>query len=244
MRLTPRNIGSLVLGLGGAAMLAVGLFYLLNTGSCASGGPYVTARSCPAGTGRLTFLLIAGTVVWLAGLVLSEEGLVKPGTGQAVWTLGFTGIGVTVLAKALLQDSMPPDSRLGAVIVGAVFIPMGLAVGVGGLLQLRRERTRQRPRPTVPDTPERRLHRLRSTGALTRAEFVRLKHDPPADILALVQRLADQREAGELTDAEFETTKRQVLQGCRRPPREKGSHGGRPCATTRGHRRSVHCGRR
>ncbi|MET7403298.1 SHOCT domain-containing protein [Dactylosporangium sp. NPDC005572] len=213
MRLTLRNIGSLVLGLGGAVMMAVGLFYLLNTGSCASGGPYVTARQCPAGTGSLVFLLIGGTVVWLSGLVLSEEGLAKAGTGQAVWTLGFTGIGVTILAKALLQDSMPADSRLGALIMGAVFIPMGLVVGIGGLLQLRRDRARQGPGPTTPDTPERRLHRLRSTGALTRAEFVRLKPDPPADILSLVQQLADRREAGELTDDQFEAQKRQVLQG-------------------------------
>ncbi|HEY0696587.1 MAG TPA: SHOCT domain-containing protein, partial [Micromonospora sp.] len=126
-------------------------------------------------------------------------------------------IGVAVLVKALAQDAMPPDARLGAALVGVVFIPMGLVLGGIGLLQLRRRRAIPRPRKRGPrpdsGTPLRQLHRLRSSGLLTRAEFDALKTEPPADRLALVRQLADLRASGVLTPDEFEAKKRDVLAG-------------------------------
>ena len=51
----------------GLAAFAFGLWQLVKTGSCASGGPYVSARPCPAGTGLHIGALIAGVFVSLAG---------------------------------------------------------------------------------------------------------------------------------------------------------------------------------
>jgi hypothetical protein len=51
----------------GIAGFAFGLWQLVKTGTCASGGPYVSARPCPAGTGLYVGALIAGVFVFLAG---------------------------------------------------------------------------------------------------------------------------------------------------------------------------------
>jgi hypothetical protein len=217
MRGSVRDALSVVVGLVGLVMLGIGLDRMLNTGSCASGGPYVSARPCPDDTVWWTVLLAGGMIIWMAGLVLSRQGLVQPGTGQLLWTAGFAGLGATALIKAGVQDSMPADARLGAYIVGALCIPMGLAVGIAGLVQLRRERRRARKaeRPRAPDTPERRLQRLRSTGVLTRAEFERLRAtiaDPgTAERLAILQQLAEDNAAGRLAEAEYADRKRATL---------------------------------
>jgi hypothetical protein len=70
----------------GLAAFGFGLWQLVKTGSCASGGPYVSARPCPAGTGLHIGALIAGIFVFLAGGALfatrgrpsTEPGLPPP----------------------------------------------------------------------------------------------------------------------------------------------------------------------
>ncbi|MGB2572112.1 SHOCT domain-containing protein [Micromonospora citrea] len=73
------------------------------------------------------------------------------------------------------------------------------------------------------------LNDLRSTGALTRAEFDALKADlalsepddqrkPAVDRVALIRQLADQRASGALSTEEFEARKRSVMLGRRVEP--------------------------
>jgi hypothetical protein len=62
-----RGAAGLALMAVGLAAFAFGLWQLVKTGSCASGGPYVSARPCPAGTGAYVAALIAGVFVFLAG---------------------------------------------------------------------------------------------------------------------------------------------------------------------------------
>jgi uncharacterized membrane protein len=59
-------VGLLLMAVGLAA-LGFGLYHLTKTGTCASGGPYVSARPCPSGTGLHIAALIAGVFVFLAG---------------------------------------------------------------------------------------------------------------------------------------------------------------------------------
>ena len=217
MRVSVRDALSVVVGLAGLVALGIGLDRMLNTGSCTSGGPYISTRTCPSDEIWWTLLLVLGLLAWLAGIFISRQGLVKPGTGQLLWTVGFAGLGTAVVIKAAVQDSMPADARLGAFIIGGVFIPMGLAAGIMGLVQLRRERPRDdtaRRRPSS-DTPERVLRRLRSTGVLSRAEFERLRDaiDEPGTLhrLAELQRLAGERAAGRLGEREFADGKRAAL---------------------------------
>jgi hypothetical protein len=57
----------IVLMLVGVAAFAFGLYHLVKTGTCASGGPYVSARPCPSGTGAWVGSLIGGIFVFLIG---------------------------------------------------------------------------------------------------------------------------------------------------------------------------------
>lgn len=222
-----REIASLVIGLIGVVLLGMGLNQVLDIGSCASGGSYAVTRPCPEGSDGVFWLAMAGALLWILGMLVSTR-IFTPGAGMILWTAGFAGGGAALLVKVLNQSSMPPDSRLGASIVAAVFLPMGLIVGIIGLVQLwlRRRggvRTADRRRRTAParavNDPWLRfksLNDLRSTGALTRAEFDALKADGPAgDRVAQIRKLAEQRASGALSTEAFEARKRSVMLGVR-----------------------------
>jgi hypothetical protein len=245
MKAVVREVVSLVVGLIGLVLLAIALDNVLDIGSCASGGSYAIARPCPEGTDTSFWLLMVGALMWILAIMASKGGFYAPGAGQFLWTAGFFGGGTALLVKALTQQSMPPDSKLGASIMAAVFMPMGLTVGIIGIVQLvlRRRAGRNGPRWKRTGDPRRRgrpagaastpwsrrkaLNDLRSTGALTRAEFDALKADladladpgpdrpqpPTIDRVALIRQLADQRASGTLSTEEFEIGKRRVMLG-------------------------------
>lgn len=54
----------MAVGLGG---FLFGLYEVMKTGTCASGGPYVSARECPSSTPYYIGAVIAGIFVFLAG---------------------------------------------------------------------------------------------------------------------------------------------------------------------------------
>ncbi|WP_433199963.1 SHOCT domain-containing protein [Dactylosporangium sp. CS-047395] len=223
MNTLARQVVSLVVGLAGIVLLGIGINTVLDIGSCSSGGPYVSVRPCPEGTGTVFWLMILGVFGWVAGMLLSPRQFFAPGAGQVLWTVAFAGGGVALLVKVLTQP-MPPDAKLGASIMAAVFVPMGLGVGIVGVVQLIRRRpgkpSKKEPVSTVPvdDAWSRMkaLNDLRSTGALTRAEFTALR-DAPGDSaagrVALIRELQQRRERGALSTSEFESGKRRVLSG-------------------------------
>jgi hypothetical protein len=213
MRGTPRDWFGIGAGVAGIVAMAFALNDMLNTGSCASGGPYVSVRACPDDEIWWILLLSLGTVAWIVGIISSRTGLAEWGTGQALWVGGFVGVGLAVLAKAIVQDSMPPDARLGAYIVGGVFIPIGISflfaarfMPSGG--------GRRIPKPR-PDTALGLLHRLRSLGELTRAEYKQIKADidspGAAALVSELQSLVDGRDAGRISQREFNERKRALL---------------------------------
>jgi hypothetical protein len=244
MKLTVREMLSLTLGLGGIALLGLGMSHILDTGTCGSGGPHAIARECPEGSGVWGVLLPVGFFVWFVGLFVSKGGLVKPGAGQVIWTVGFAGGGLALLLKAFTQSSLGPGSSLGIYIMASIFIPLGVAIWIPTAVRfLRRRRTgpgsqqtdaevgghASRPVGRTEAAGDRRarrkqLNELRSSGALTRAEFDRLKgdqaapvldgsHEPAGDRLALIQQLAALKASGILTTEEFEAKKRTVMLG-------------------------------
>jgi Short C-terminal domain len=237
MNTVVREIASLVVGLTGVVLMAVGLGRAIDIGTCASGGPYAITRPCPEGSDMVFWMLLAGMIMWVAGMFVSLR-IFEPGAGQVLWVAGFAGGGGAVLVKVLTESSMPPDARLGASIVAAVFIPMGLVVGLVGVVQLVRKRrgveaarsrdqnARQDGSTSATDAWSRlkALNDLRSTGALTRAEFDALKADLAArepdgpweltmERIATIRQLAKQRTSGALSTAAFEARKRGVLLG-------------------------------
>ena len=62
-----RLFGGLALMLGGAALLVLGTYQLIDTGTCASGGPYVSARPCPENTGWWIAADIVSVPIFIAG---------------------------------------------------------------------------------------------------------------------------------------------------------------------------------
>jgi hypothetical protein len=69
------TILGLGIGLGSAAAFAWGLYNLVDTGTCASGGPYVSARECPDDTvWHMLAVIIAPLVGPTAALFLAFRG--------------------------------------------------------------------------------------------------------------------------------------------------------------------------
>ena len=120
-----------------------GINQLLQIGTCASGGPYVSARECPDGIGGLVLALIGGVLgLFIAAGVYLSRGKPPGGARQpdnaAVVIWFWTGLFWSLAAGALLgvwgPDANPgPGGKTGRLIVGF----MGLVMGAGGLLALR-----------------------------------------------------------------------------------------------------------
>jgi hypothetical protein len=240
MKVSVRETLSLVFGLGGVAMLGIAISKMLDVGTCGSGGPHAIARECPHGSGVLGALLPVGFFVWLISLFVSKAGLTKPGAGQVVWTVGFAGGGTALLLKAWTDPTLGPGSYLAIYLMAGIFIPFGIAIWIPALLRLRRGRRAGPETGTTTATPKadagptrgvsgrrarmQQLNRLRSSGALTRAEFDQLKREPAGpvvdghpepsrDRLALIQQLAGLKASGILSAEEFEAKKQTVMLG-------------------------------
>jgi Short C-terminal domain/Protein of unknown function (DUF3592) len=120
----------------GASIVAIdwGIYHLIRTGTCSSGGPYVSARPCPPGTGGHILAVIGGVFGGLIGVGVwaargrSEERRESPyPLPLLMWTLLFCGIALSGL-YAVLGPAAPEDAPKGtAIFLAALFIPMGLA---------------------------------------------------------------------------------------------------------------------
>lgn len=120
----------------GASIVAIdwGIYHLIRTGTCASGGPYVSARPCPPGTGGHILAVMGGVfggligvAVWAArGRADTRKESPYP-LALLMWTLLFCGIALSGL-YAVLGPAAPDDAPKGtAIFLAALFIPMGLA---------------------------------------------------------------------------------------------------------------------
>ncbi|GAA3268598.1 SHOCT domain-containing protein [Dactylosporangium vinaceum] len=222
MKISVREVLSLMIGLGGVALLASGIYHLLDVGTCGTGGPHVIARECPQGSGIWGVLLPIGLFLWFIGLFVSKQGLVKPGAGQIVWSALFAGGGFALLYLVLTQPDLGPGAELAAYIMAAVFLPLGVGIWIPSLLKLRRKPPGGPEAQTTEATVAgdrtawmQQLHRLLGDEALTRAEFDRLARDPAGSggRVALIQQLADLRASGLLSAEEFTAKKHTVLLG-------------------------------
>ena len=138
-----RVIANLLAGivtLGALAAFELSLVHLLETGTCASGGPYVSARQCPSGTGTwiagLTLSIFVGLI---SSLVFVATARGKVGWGSILFGAFFTITAVVAGYAALFDDKAvsAPGAQLGGLIVAGVFLPMGLIPLILGIKALR-----------------------------------------------------------------------------------------------------------
>jgi len=123
--------------IGGLMLGAYAIHELVQIGTCASGGPYVSRRPCPPGTeykilaifGALA-LLFVGRIVW-AFRGRGDDGLGTFRFGSALWVVGWLTLDGTLLVAAF-GPAAPSGAgssgwQVAAVINAVIGIPIGLA---------------------------------------------------------------------------------------------------------------------
>lgn len=212
-----------LLGLGiAAASIALatwGLYGLVRTGTCASGGAYQVVAPCPEGTGLRVGGLVGGIVATLVGAgIYAMRGQGRGGRRGAAGALAM-GLLMISLSVASLVAAFGPastdraDSKLGAAIASFVLLPMGIGPLIYGL------RTRAPGSvfglPAGVSIPSAGMDGF-SVGAST----VPPAPSPPpapapptggADAISRLEHLQALRAAKAITDAEFEAKKAEIL---------------------------------
>lgn len=182
-----------------------GIFQMLQIGTCASGGPYVSARPCPEGIEAIFFSLFGGILgLFVAAGIYLGRGK-PPGSsaepsngGIVVWF--WTGLFWSLAAGSFLgvwgpEANPGPGGDLGGLIVGF----MGLIMGAGGFLALGFRRRARSPQVINPAVTRIAQTATRFSGAAGQV-----------DRLEALDRLLKQ---GALTEAEFQTLKSKILGG-------------------------------
>jgi hypothetical protein len=193
------------LAIAGASLVALdwGIYHLVRTGTCASGGAYVSARPCPPGTG-LHILAVVGSVFGGVLGVATYAGRgsggrpSRIGLGTLMWSLLFLSIAGSV-ALAAFGPASGGDSgvKVTATVIAAIFVPMGLMPLLAGALGGHR-----RPDQAVP---------LVSPPLIAAARPIPPRRAADRDPLERLARLGDLRDRGIVTEAEFEEQKRRLL---------------------------------
>jgi hypothetical protein len=111
----PSQFVACVVAVGALALACVEIAHLMDTGTCASGGPYVSANPCPAGTGTRILLLTGAILVYVVALLFSGQGMF------------FYGLLFVVLSAVFIRGAVTDDGFAAAGwIVGVVFAVMGV----------------------------------------------------------------------------------------------------------------------
>ncbi len=121
------RIAALVAGwalfIGGFAAGGWAIYELMSYGSCASGGPYVSARECAPGTGLKIMSIFGSTFAVLIGTGLIGSWR----AASAAWGVLFTGLGAMfIFGMALGPDADLPSMKAVGFGVGGLFLLMGL----------------------------------------------------------------------------------------------------------------------
>jgi hypothetical protein len=218
-----RSLLLAALGTAGLAacitLLFLGMRAVLDVGgSCADGGPYVSAQSCPDGAPAAMFLGMFGLFVF--GAIAGYHGLRVGGLWTAIpllaWCGLFLALGWNFLDYGLFNPPGETGVEAGFLIPGVLFVLMG-GVPLAGLLLAARSgslennaivasfsvggRTaRQRPRP-----------RLQASHVANPSSPVSTSTSDGLDLVRHLERLAEMRSQGLLDEAEYEAAKAAVV---------------------------------
>ncbi|MBO9532667.1 MAG: hypothetical protein J7513_06820 [Solirubrobacteraceae bacterium] len=115
---------------GGCVLFACwALFDLVRFGSCASGGPYVSARECAPGTGWK----IMGLTGSIFGILLGVAITGSARAGLAAWGIGFCGLAATFLLASFGPAHGPDNQPALGIGMGVLFGLMGLPGLLGAM---------------------------------------------------------------------------------------------------------------
>jgi len=124
------------LALAGGAIVAAdwGLYHLVRTGSCGTHEGGVVGPPCPPGTALHIMSLVLGAFVALGGIGLwatrgASERPSRVPLGLIMWSLTFVTLPLA-MAVAAFGPAHNPDNagaQITTIILGSIFIPMGLA---------------------------------------------------------------------------------------------------------------------
>lgn len=212
-------LGLLIVGAGVVAFCS-SIYSLGRIGTCASGGPYVSARPCPAGTGLTIALIPIAVFGGLLGLVLYSAGVrwKRPssiGLGLWMWSFAFIGASCSLAYAAWGPASHDVDGggvEMAAIILLVIFIPMGVIPLVVAALSGRGRSTvsappvRMMPASSVPVAP-----RPTSTPGAPRPGAPAVAAG--GDVVTRLERLNELRESGAISPEEFERLKARILAG-------------------------------
>lgn len=191
---------------------------LLDTGTCAAGNqPYVIGRECPEGTGTSILLLFVSTLGLLVSfLVIALGGGGPDGLSSFMWGAFFTAVGAYAIVHVRTSEVIAADGRLGGMIVGIVFVLIGLPAlvwfgyrlatrdrggAMAGAVDAGSVRDGGRTAPSAGGSPVWSRPRKRPHHDL----------DPGVERITAIERLQRLRESGALTEAEFESEKERIL---------------------------------
>lgn len=134
MRYRVLSLAAVLVFAGSTYLFCTKLTGMLDTGTCASGGPYEISRPCPEGTSTDALLLTASIFGLFVAAGLAGLRGPRPGGGGLTfnrimligWALFFSITGAVSLIHSLTSDVIGPDGELGGIIVGATFLVMGI----------------------------------------------------------------------------------------------------------------------
>ena len=218
-----RAIGGLLVAAGGLTacitLVWLSMRAVMNVGgACADGGPYVSAQPCPEG---VALAMIAGVFgLFGFGALGLWAGAVVGGGWVGLPLLAWPGLFLS-LGWTFLEFGVAPPEGFGAgpewgwLIPGVLFVLMGGAPLVLGFMA--RDEIRSGGNAAVSArfgmpvvSVSRRTAGATVGGAEARARQGSSPRDD-ADVVDRLERLAQLRRAGDLTNAEYETAKAAVL---------------------------------
>ncbi|MGY1620218.1 SHOCT domain-containing protein [Geodermatophilus sp. SYSU D00691] len=219
-----RAAAAVVLGVGVAAGAAgITLLSLIMRsvtavgGSCADGGPYVSAQPCPSGTGTALLLVFGSAITCLIATLWGAAVLRAPLPLLLAWPALFLTLGWNFLEDGF-DPPMGEDIAVGYVVCGVLFVLMG----AGPLLlwlSVARDARRTRTASAAVPTPVAAARVAAGTRPLAPepARVVprpRQDDDPAAAAMSVagrLERLAVLHASGELTDEEYTLAKQATL---------------------------------
>jgi Short C-terminal domain len=200
------------------------LYHLVRTGTCASGGPYVSARPCPSDTGaKIVGLMGSIFALLIGGAIYAARGGkgygATLGMGVVLWSLLFISLAAATFVAAYgPANNDAPGAKTAAVILAIVFLPMAIlpligAVGFGaGRKRFSRggsDTPRTYPKPAPAQMP------FSIPPARPAAPAAPTPSSAPGgqagDVATRLRKLDELRDSGLLTDAEFEAKKAELL---------------------------------